>query len=604
MGPGGGGGRAHRGVDPDRGLDLRLLRRLTGYLRPHWKGALVALVMILGAAGLETAVPLVTRHAIDVNVAGRDLDGLLRSLMLFLGLSTGAFLLRCGQQVLTGWIGQSIVLELRGRVFERVLRLHVGWFDRHPVGQVMSRVTNDVESLNELFTGGLILIFQDILLLGAISGVLLWMDWRLALVLFAVVPLIFLATFQFKRLTRAAFRRVRALVGELTGFLQETITGMQVVQLFRREAATRQRFARMNDELMRENVRTIFYFAVFFPLMELLGSVATAAILWAAAGRLLDHTLSFGALVAFLAYADRFFRPIRDLAEKYNILQSAMAASERVFELLDEQPALPSGPVGAQGGMEAPPRRGEVEFENVSFAYEGESWVLQDLSFHLKAGQSNALVGWTGAGKSSVAALLLRQYEFQRGRILVDGVDIRQWDVQALRSRMAIVLQDVFLFSGSMAQNIHLGRSLPEGAVEAAAQRTGLDRLARQREGGLDEAVGERGQLLSGGQRQLVSFSRALAGDPALLILDEATSSVDSLSEELIQQAIEELMRGRSSLVIAHRLSTIRKADQILVLHQGRLVESGRHEELLVKRGVYHRLWQLEQPVGGGRLGH
>ncbi len=604
MGPGGGGGRAHRGVDPDRGLDLRLLRRLTGYLRPHWKGALVALVMILGAAGLETAVPLVTRHAIDVNVAGRDLDGLLRSLMLFLGLSTGAFLLRCGQQVLTGWIGQSIVLELRGRVFEKVLRLHVGWFDRHPVGQVMSRVTNDVESLNELFTGGLILIFQDILLLGAISGVLLWMDWRLALVLFAVVPLIFLATFQFKRLTRAAFRRVRALVGELTGFLQETITGMQVVQLFRREAATRQRFARMNDELMRENVRTIFYFAVFFPLMELLGSVATAAILWAAAGRLLDHTLSFGALVAFLAYADRFFRPIRDLAEKYNILQSAMAASERVFELLDEQPALPSGPVGAQGGMEAPPRRGEVVFEDVSFAYEGENWVLQDLSFHLKAGQSNALVGWTGAGKSSVAALLLRQYEFQRGRILVDGVDIRQWDVQALRSRMAIVLQDVFLFSGSMAQNIHLGRSLPEGAVEAAAQRTGLDRLARQREGGLDEAVGERGQLLSGGQRQLVSFSRALAGDPALLILDEATSSVDSLSEELIQQAIEELMRGRSSLVIAHRLSTIRKADQILVLHQGRLVESGRHEELLEKRGVYHRLWQLEQPVGGGRLGH
>jgi ATP-binding cassette subfamily B protein len=591
-------------VDPDRGLDLRLLRRLTGYLRPHWKGALVALVMILGAAGLETAVPLVTRHAIDVNVAGRDLDGLLRSLMLFLGLSTGAFLLRCGQQVLTGWIGQSIVLELRGRVFEKVLRLHVGWFDRHPVGQVMSRVTNDVESLNELFTGGLILIFQDILLLGAISGVLLWMDWRLALVLFAVVPLIFLATFQFKRLTRAAFRRVRALVGELTGFLQETITGMQVVQLFRREAATRQRFARMNDELMRENVRTIFYFAVFFPLMELLGSVATAAILWAAAGRLLDHTLSFGALVAFLAYADRFFRPIRDLAEKYNILQSAMAASERVFELLDEQPALPSGPVGAQGGMEAPPRRGEVVFEDVSFAYEGENWVLQDLSFHLKAGQSNALVGWTGAGKSSVAALLLRQYEFQRGRILVDGVDIRQWDVQALRSRMAIVLQDVFLFSGSMAQNIHLGRSLPEGAVEAAAQRTGLDRLARQREGGLDEAVGERGQLLSGGQRQLVSFSRALAGDPALLILDEATSSVDSLSEELIQQAIEELMRGRSSLVIAHRLSTIRKADQILVLHQGRLVESGRHEELLEKRGVYHRLWQLEQPVGGGRLGH
>jgi len=603
MGPGGGGGRAHRGVDPDRGLDMRLLKRLTGYLRPHARGAVFALVMILGAAGLETAVPLVTRHAIDVNVAQGDLKGLLHSLLLFLGLSLGAFLLRWAQQLLTGWIGQSIVLELRGRLFERVLRLHVGWFDRHPVGQVMSRVTNDVESLNELFTGGLILIFQDILLLAAIAGVLLWMDWRLALVLFAVVPLIFLATFQFKRLTRAAFRRVRSLVGEVTGFLQETITGMQVVQLFRREAATRLRFARMNDELMRENVRTIFYFAVFFPLMELLGSVATAAILWAAAGRLLEGSLTFGALVAFLAYADRFFRPIRDLAEKYNILQSAMAASERVFELLDEAPALVSGPVGASGGPAEPPRRGEVVFEEVCFAYEGENWVLQDLSFRLEAGTSTALVGWTGAGKSSVAALLLRQYEFQRGRITVDGVDIRQWDLNALRARMAIVLQEVFLFSGSMAENIHLERDLPPGAVEAAAARTGLNRLALQREGGLDEAVGERGQLLSGGQRQLVSFSRALAGDPSLLILDEATSSVDSLSEEVIQQAIEELMRGRSSLVIAHRLSTIRKADQILVLHQGRLVERGRHEELLRQEGVYHRLWQLEQPVGAASRG-
>jgi ATP-binding cassette subfamily B protein len=594
----GGGMRHGRASDSDRGLDGRLLRRLTAYLRPHWRGALLALLMILGAAALETAVPLVTRHAIDVHVAGRDLAGLFRSLLAFLGLSLGAFLLRYAQQLTTGWIGQSIVLKLRGRVFARVLRLPLAWFDRHPVGQVMSRITNDVESLNELFTGGLILIFQDILLLVAIAAALLWMDWRLALVLFAVVPFIFLASFQFKRLTRAAFRRVRALVGEVTGFLQETITGMAVVQLFRRERGTRERFARMNDELMRENVRTIFYFAVFFPLMELLGSVATAAIIWAAAGRLLEGSLSFGALVAFLAYADRFFRPIRDLAEKYNILQSAMAASERVFELLDEPAALAGGLVGAPGGPPAPPRRGEVVFEGVCFAYEGENWVLQDLSFRIEAGTSTALVGWTGAGKSSVAGLLLRYYEFQRGRILVDGVDIRQWDAAALRGRMAIVLQDVFLFSGTVADNIRLGRELPVGAVEAAARRTGLDRLAGQRALGYEEPVGERGQLLSGGQRQLVSFSRALAGDPAILVLDEATSSVDSLSEELIQQAIAQMMSGRSSLVIAHRLSTIRAADQILVLHQGRLVERGRHDELLAAQGFYHRLWQLEQPVG------
>ncbi len=593
-GPGGSrGGR----TGEEHGLDRRLLWRLTGYLKPHWRGAAWALLMIVGAAGLETAVPLVTRHAIDVNLPAKDLDGLLRSLLAFLGFSLGAFLLRYGQQLVTGWIGQSIVLELRQRLFQRVLRLHPGWFDRHPVGQVMSRLTNDVESLNELFTGGMILIFQDLLLLAAIAGVLLWMDWRLALVLFTVVPLIFLASFQFKRLTRAAFRRVRSLVGEVTGFLQETITGISVVQLFRREAATRLRFGRMNDDLMRENVRTIFYFAVFFPLMELLGSVATAAILWAAAGRLLEGTLSFGALVAFLAYADRFFRPIRDLAEKYNILQSAMAASERVFELLDEPSTLLSGAVGGVGGPPAPPRQGEIVLEQVWFAYEGENWVLRDVSLRIPAGGSAALVGYTGAGKSSVAGLLLRFYEFQRGRILVDGVDIREWDLQALRSRMAIVLQDVFLFSGSLADNILLGRTLPAGALEQAAARTGLDTLIAGRELGYDSPVGERGQLLSGGQRQLVSFSRALAGDPALLILDEATSSVDSVSEGLIQQAIAELMKGRSSLVIAHRLSTIRGADRIFVLHQGRLVEEGSHEELLALGGVYQRLWLLEQPV-------
>jgi ATP-binding cassette, subfamily B, multidrug efflux pump len=583
-------------------MDIGLLRRLSSWLLPHWGKALAALIMILGAAALETAVPLVTQRAIDLDIASGDRTGLLRSVLLFFGLALGAFVLRYGQQVLTGWIGQEIVVELRATLFRRVLGLNLGWFDRHPVGQTMARVTNDVENLNELFTGGLILIFQDILLLLFIAGALLWLDWRLALVLFAVLPLIFVATFQFKRLTRAAFRRVRALVGEASVFLQENITGMAVVQLFRREVENLRRFRAINNRLLGEHLRTILYFAVFFPLMELLGSLATAAILWAGAGRLAAATgleapagaLTFGTLVAFLQYSERFFRPIRDLAERWNILQSAMAASERVFELLDERPAFLGGRVGAPGGAPAPPARGEIVFEGVWFAYEGEQWVLEDLSFRLPAGRSAGLVGTTGAGKSSIASLLLRFYEYQRGRILVDGVDLRDWDLQALRERMALVLQDVFLFSGSIRDNIELGRPLSPDRLEDAARRTGLDEIIRERAAGFDEAVGERGQLLSAGQRQLVSFSRALAADPAILILDEATSSVDSRSEELIQRALGELLKDRSSLVIAHRLSTVQRADQLLVLHRGRLVEQGRHEELLALGGVYHRLWTLE----------
>jgi ATP-binding cassette subfamily B multidrug efflux pump len=582
-------------VQKDRGLDARLLKRLSRFLLPHKGMALLALLLILAASALDTAIPLVTRHAIDVDMSNGDLDGLLQTVLLFLGLAIGAFVLRYLQQIVTGWIGQTIVLEIRSRLFRRVQELHLAWYDRNPVGQVMSRLTNDVETLNEVFTGGLILIFQDLLLLLMIAAALLWMDWRLALVLFCVIPLIFVASFTFKRLTRAAFRRVRALVGEVNTFLQETITGISVIQLFRQEARLKTRFDGINDRLLGENIRTIFYFAVFFPLMELLGSLATAAILWAGAERVLSGVLSFGALVAFLQYAEKFFRPIRDLAEKYNILQSAMAAAERVFELLDQKPAIKGGTVGAVDGQPAPDATGEIVFDGVWFAYNDENWVLRDLSFTVKPGSSTALVGYTGAGKTSITGLLQRFYEFQKGSITVDGVDIRAWDLKALRERMAIVLQDVFLFSGSVTDNIRMGRALSDEELSSAVSQTGLDRVLAGRSDGLDSAVGERGQLLSGGQRQLVSFSRALASKPSILILDEATSSVDSISEELIQQAIETLLAGRSSLVIAHRLSTIMRADQILVLHRGQVVERGRHLELLALKGVYHRLWQLEQ---------
>ena len=491
---------------------------------------------------------------------------------------------------------QNIVLDLRARLYRHVTRLHSSWFDKHPVGQVMTRLTNDVENLNELFTDGLILIFQDLLVLLFIMGALLYMNWKLALVLFAIMPLIFLSTFQFKRLVRAAFRRVRALVAEVNTFLQENITGMAVVQLFRRQERNRDTFSEINNRLMREHVRTIFYFAVFFPLMEVLGSLATAMVLWAGSGSVLRGELSFGALVAFIHYAERFFRPIRDLSERYNILQGAMASAERVFETLDEKPAITSLDNAQTPVIQG--KSGSIEFRNVWFAYEDENWVLRELSFFVQAGNSAALVGYTGAGKSSIASLLLRFYEFQRGEILVDGLDIRQWPLEELRKRMAIVLQDVFLFSGSIADNIRLGSQLSDDELEIAARRTGLLDHVRQRPDGFDEQVGERGQNLSVGQRQLISFSRALAENPAILILDEATSSVDTLSEQRIQHATAELMQGRTALVIAHRLSTIRRADQILVLHHGKLVEHGRHEDLLEAQGVYHRLWQLESRRG------
>lgn len=586
-----GGSRASSNATPGTGrekLDPRILARLVRMLVPYRGMAALALLMILGASLLETAVPLVTRHAIDVDIHAGDMQALRRTIAVYLLVVAGAFVLRFLQQVVTGWIGQAIVVDMRRALFERVTRMQMGWFDRNPVGQIMTRLTNDVENLNQLFTGGLILIFQDILSLLLIVAALFMLDWKLALVLLAVLPLIMVATFQFKKLVREAFRRVRSLVGEVNTFLQENITGMAVVRLFRREQRNRELFAGINDRLMHENIRTIFYFSVFFPLMEVLGSVAIAAVLWVGGHEVLTGVLTFGTLVAFLNYAERFFRPIRDLAEKYNILQSAMAAAERVFEIMDQQPAIVGGPVVA-GRL-----RGEIVFEHVDFAYEPGVPVIRDLSFRIPAGSSAALVGYTGSGKSTVAGLLLRFYDPQGGRILIDGVDLREYDLDSLRRQMAIVLQDVFLFSGSVRDNIDLGSGYEESRLREAARRVGLLDWIERQPAGLDHEVSERGQSLSGGQRQLVSFARALAHDPAVLLLDEATSSVDTVSEGLIQQAIGELLRNRTSLVIAHRLSTIQAADTILVLHLGRLVEAGTHRTLLSNGGIYHRLWTLQ----------
>jgi ATP-binding cassette subfamily B protein len=486
--------------------------------------------------------------------------------------------------------GQNVMLDMRRQIFGHLQRLLVGFVDRHPVGRLMTRVTTDVDAVNELFTSGVVTVFGDLFTLLGIMGVMTALNPKLALVTFSVIPFFFLITNWFRRGSRQSFREVRKWIARINAFLQENLTGMSVVQLFRREARNREAFGAINRAHADANMAQIFYYAVFYPAIDLLAAVAVAMILLYGGGRVLVGTLTLGALVAFVQYSERFWRPISDLSEKFNILQAAMASSERIFTLLDTpvEVTAPAHPV------RLPAVRGRVAFEHVSFAYNPGQWVLRDVDFVVEPGRSVAIVGATGAGKTTIISLLARFYDVPQGRVTLDGVDVRDLDPAQLRSSLALVLQDVHLFSGTIASNIRLGSPIPDERVREAARAVHAHRFIEALPRGYDTEVKERGATLSVGQKQLLSFARALAHDPRVLILDEATSSVDTETESLIQEALKVLLHGRTAIVIAHRLSTIQNVDEILVMHKGRIRERGTHQQLLAQRGIYWRLYQLQ----------
>jgi len=583
--------------------DAVLMRRLLRYLRPYLWMTGAAVAMLLALAVLQLAGPYLTEVAIDRAIPARDLH-----LVALLGAAMAAalvaeFVLEYGQTVLTAFIGQRVMVDLRDEIFRKLQRLAVGFYDRNPVGRLITRVTSDVETLNDMFTGGVVALFGDIFTLLVIMVWMLAVDWKLALVSFAVIPFIAAAARLFQATVRRAYRDIRVRLARINAFLQEHVTGMRVVQLFGREAQAAGRFDAVNRKYLEANLASIVAYALFFPVVELLTSVALASILLYGGNRVLGHTLTVGVLAAFLQLARRFFRPLQDLSEKYNILQSAMASSERVFRLLDAAETVrePARPVVLPS-----PVRGLVAFEDVWFRYPGadgdgvaeDAWVLRGVSFTARPGETVAIVGHTGAGKTTIINLLLRYYDVVQGRVTVDGVDVRDLPQRDLRALIGLVQQDVFLFTGDIASNIRLGAPIADAAVEAAARRVGAHRFIERLPARYGHRLGERGQSVSVGERQLLAFARALAVEPAILVLDEATSSVDAEAEALIQAAIAELMRGRTSIVVAHRLSTVQHADMILVLHHGQIRERGSHRELLAAGGLYERLYQLQLGAG------
>ena len=585
---------AHEEVEAfDRPYDLRLLRRLVSYLRPYRWGVSIAVLLLLAGAAMETVGPLLTQRALDVAVPRRDMGYLGAIVGLYLGSLVLAFVFEYAQTLLTTWLAQHVMYDLRVQVFARLQHLSLRYFDRNPVGRLMTRVTNDVEALNEAFSSGIVTAFGDVFTLVFILAAMLRLDWRLALVTFTVLPLVFAAAFVFRGLIRKAFRDIRVRLARINAYLQEHLGGVRVVQLFGRERQAMERFASINRDHLEANLRSITWYALFFPVIEVLTAVAMALILWYGGWQSLRGAVSVGVVAAFLQYTRRFFRPIQDLSEKYNLLQSALAAAERIFELLDTEPEIadPADPQHLPS-----PGRGEIEFRDVWFRYGEEGdWVLRGVSFTARPGERVAIVGATGAGKSTIINLLMRFYEPERGQILLDGVAIDRVPIAELRGRIGLVLQDVFLFSEDVRRNIRLGREdIGDERVHQASMRVGLDPFVARLPAGYAQPLGERGTSLSVGERQLVSFARALAFDPLVLVLDEATSSVDSELEARIEDALRELMRGRTSLVIAHRLSTVQGADEILVLHHGEIRERGTHAQLLARGGLYARLYELQ----------
>ena len=589
-----------------KAYDSRLMRRLLQYMKPYaWRVAL-ALALVAIVTPLELAPPAIFQKAIDgyfvpamnhVLPEGRAWTGIGWLSLIFLAVLAFDFLAQYLQIRIMQRVGQQTMYDMRSEIFAHMQRLPMSYFDRNPVGRLVTRVTTDVDALNDLFAAGVVTMINDFFLLAVMAGLLFKIDRHLALDALAVLPGILIVTLIFRKFVRDANRRIRTAIARINAFLQEYISGMHVVQLFNREQKAMDEFSKRNRDNMLAWRDAILAYALFYPAVEFLSFATIALIYWSGGNRIFHGTLTLGVLTAFTMYAQRFFRPIQDLSEKFNILQSAMAASERIFKLLDEPVTIQSDPRAIP--LDQP--RGEIEFRNVWFSYRNvpepadEDWVLRDVSFRVEPGQTFAIVGHTGAGKTTLISLLLRFYDIQRGQILLDGKDIRTIQLQDLRRQFGIVLQDPFLFTGTIETNIRLGTpGIDNITVERALDEIGLGEFIRSLQDGVATSVNERGSTLSVGQRQLINFARALAHNPRFLILDEATSSVDTKTELLIREALNRLLSGRTALVIAHRLSTIQHADRILVFHKGRLREQGAHQELLAQRGIYYRLYQLQ----------
>jgi ATP-binding cassette subfamily B protein len=615
-----------------KAYDSRLMKRLLTYLAPYKWQTVLAIVAILIKAGADVLGPYLTKVAIDKYLASsragshhlfldswlssRPLVGIGQIAILYVSLLALSFCMEFLQTYYMQWVGQKAMFDLRSQIFAHLQRLHVGFFDRNPVGRLVTRVTTDVDAVNEMFTSGVVSIFEDVFVLAGIVGFMLWMKWWLALITFAVLPLIFWATMIFRRKVRDSYRRIRTAIARINAYLQEHVSGIVVLQLFNREERAYRSFEQVNALHMEAFKDAILAHAVYYPIIEILSATAIASVIWFGGGRALVDVTLLGTLVAFIQYAQRFFRPIQDLSEKYNILQSAMASSERIFKLLDTpvEVANPEAPRHVEG-------RGRIEFRNVWFAYDRvkpkkhevnghpyadsavkgseittePDWVLRDVSFIIEPAETVAIVGHTGAGKTTIISLLLRFYDIQRGSIRIDGVDIREMEIGELRRRYGVVLQDPFLFSGTIADNIRLGSKwVSREMVESAADDVNIGDFVRSLPQAFDEPVRERGSTLSTGQKQLISFARALAHQPRILILDEATSSVDTDTELRVREALSRMVEGRTSIIIAHRLSTVQRADKIIVMHKSQLREMGSHQELLAQRGIYWKLYQLQ----------
>ncbi len=581
----------------EKTYDLRVTGRLLRYLKPYWRLAAIALVLTFLTNILISLQPYFTKVAVDDFITPKKTEGIWLFAFAFFCLFLFRFIFSYIQEILLNVVGQKVMFDLRTQIYTKLQQQEVAYYDKNPVGRIITRITSDVDALNELFTSGVIDVLGDLVVIFAIIGMMFWLDWKLALVSLITVPLLFAATNWFRKHARNGFDKVRTRTAKLNAFLQEHISGAQTVQLFNAEAKAKAHFHDINDDYRDANIETIYYYSIFYPLVDFIGAVGIALVIWFGGYQILtgvsasETALTIGIVIAFIQYSQQLFQPIRDLSDKFNVLQAAIVASHRIFLLLDlpVQVKTPEKPKKTGKAV------GKIEFQNVWFAYKDEDYVLKNVSFSIKTGESIALVGHTGSGKTTVTNLLMRFYDVQKGKILLDGVDVRDWDLESLRANFAVVLQDVFLFSGSLADNIRLGnKEISDEKVVWAASEVHADEFINKLTETYKSQVRERGAGLSVGQKQLISFARALAFEPSILVLDEATSSIDTETEQLIQQAVDRVMQARTSLIVAHRLSTIQKCDRILVFHHGVLREAGTHNELLGKRGLYWRLYQLQ----------